>query len=479
MKRAVAGLSLLLASVSVAAGKPDLTKPPVLPPAPSWRAPTPVAATTTSGTKVVMLPERELPLVQVLVTVAAGSALDPPAHPGLAAATAMMLQDGGAGKRSAPELAAALAALGAELRVSIDVDQVQLQLTVLARNLDQALGLIGDLLARPRLDAAEWPKARARRIDEIRRHLDEPPILADEEFRRVVYGDHPYAHPSLGTPDSVAAISIDDVRKFYAAHYGPRTVAFVLVGDTALASAVPAVTQALGDWPSTAAPPTQPPPAPALPKPGAARLVVVDRPGAPQSEIRVGHIGRDRKTADFAALQLLQTVLGGAFTSRLNLNLREKHGYTYGVRAHFELKRVAGPFMVRAAVRTDATAASLQETVNELAGIRAPLAAEEVKKGRSLVQSAIVEAFADGLAAAGLIADLVTYNLLLDFWSRVPDELIALDGDELTRAAGRLFFPDRLTIVVVGDRKAIDASLQKLAFPKSIEYRDVVGKLTK
>jgi zinc protease len=235
------------------------------------------------------------------------------------------------------------------------------------------------------------------------------------------------------------------------------------------------VTRALGDWRASAAPPPSLP----APGPGPARVVIVDRPGAPQSELRVGHIGRDRKTPDFAAIALVETVLGGSFTSRLNQNLREKHGYTYGVRAHFDLKRAPGPFAVRAAVRTDVTAASLQEVVNELVAIRAPLSGDELAKGRSLVLSAIVEAFGDGRATAAYLADLAAHDLPVDSWSRVPAQLDALDVPSVTKAAARLFQPDRLTIVIVGDRKAIDAGVRRLPFAKTVEYRDVEGHVVK
>jgi zinc protease len=354
---------------------------------------------------------------------------------------------------------------------------MQLELTVLARHVERALALLGDLVARPRFDTDEWPRAQARRIAEIRRHRDDPPRVADDVFNRVLYGDHPYAHPALGTVESVAALSIDDVRRFYATHYGPRTVTFVIVGDATLASALPVVEHALGDWKSAALPPPVPP----QPQPPAAgtRLVVVDRPGAPQSELRVGHLGRDRKTPDFAAIQLLQTVLGGAFTSRLNQNLREKHGYTYGARAHFDLERAPGPFAAEAAVRTDATAPALKETVAELAAIRAPLSRDEALKGRALVLSAIVEAFGDGAATAAALADLTTHKLPLDSWSRLPDALAALDAPALTQAAARLFEPERLTVVIVGDRKAIEPELRALPFVKHIEYRDVDGRPVK
>src|SRR5262249_18363101 len=155
---------------------------------------------------------------------------------------------------------------------------------------------------------------------------------------------------------------------------------------------------------------------------------LVDRPGASQSEIRVGHLGARRATPDFAALTLLETVLGGSFTSRLNLNLREKHGYSYGARAQFDMRTATGPFLAAASVATDATAAPRAETVAEIAGIRAPLSPDELQKGRAIVMHTIVEAFSDGSEAATYFADLVAHRLPLDSWSKLPAELAALDA---------------------------------------------------
>ena len=437
-----------------AATTPALAARPPLPPAPAWQAPVP----TKSG-NVVVLPEHELPIVHVLVTIPAGSALDPPNRPGLAAAVAGMLQDGGAGTRSAPELAQAFADLGTEVEEHVDADQVQLQLTVLARNLDRALALLRDLVERPRFDAADWQRARARRIDEIRRRIDEPEHLADDLFGQVLYGAHPYGHPFLGTVESVRAITVDELRAFWQQRYGCGNVTYILVGDTDAS-----VRARFGACTARSASPPPPPP-----KPPAPRVVLVDRPGATQSQIRVGHLGRARNTPDFAALSLLETVLGGSFTSRLNLNLREKHGYTYGARASFELHSVPGPFVASAGVRTDATAAALKEMVAEIAGMKAPLSESELTKGRLLVMNSIVEAFGDGNETTAYFADLVAHGLSLDSWAKLPAELAALDVAATTRAAARYFRPDELTILVVGDRKVIEPELRLLPFVKSIE----------
>ncbi len=411
-------------------------------------------------------------MVHVLVTIAAGSALDPPNRPGLAAAVAMMLQDGGAGARTAPEVAAAFEDLGGELKMNVDGDTVQLRLTVLSRNLAPALALLADLVARPRFDAAEWTRAQARRLDEIRRRADEPRDIADDVFQRVVFGDHPYGHPSLGTVDAVSAITDGELRRFHAAHYGPHTIAFVLVGDVELGPARRAVARALGAWQSAARPAALPAPTPLPP-----RVVLIDRPGAPQSQVRVGHLGRERQTPDFAAVRLLEMLLGGSFTSRLNQNLREKHGYVYHAYANFDLGSVGGSFRTRAGVRTDVTAPALSETVAEFGGMCTPMSPAELDKGRALVLQTVADAFSDGSQAAEYLADLVGHEVPLDAWTNLPASLGALDVPSLAAAARRLLMPDRLSIVVVGDRKLIEPSLRQLPFVTSIEVRDVSGRV--
>jgi predicted Zn-dependent peptidase len=426
-----------------------------------------------SGATLVTLDRRTLPLVHVLVAVDAGASLDPRDRPGLAAATAMMLQDGGAGSRSAPEVAAAIEDLGAELRVDCDRDGVVLHMTVLSAHLEAALALVGDLLARPRFDEAEWTRARARRVAEILRRDDEPRHIADMVFDRELYGEgHPYGRPPLGTAATVEKLSVRDLRDFYAKHYGPRTTTLILVGDVEAAATEGRVEHALAGWSSTAEP--SQPVAASADGPEGGRLVLIDRPGAPQSELRIGHMGRARATPQFPSLSLLETVLGGSFTSRLNQNLREKHGYTYGVRAQFLLYEAPGPFEVRTAVRTDVTVPAIREILGELKAIRSPISDGELVKGRALVRGNLVDGFASGPEATALLGDLVLHRLPLDGWSRLPAALERLTIAALSHDAADLFHPERLTVVVVGDLAKVASPLEALGFPH-VERLDVHG----
>ena len=468
MRSSLSLLALLLSS-SVA-----FAKLPVIPPPARWIPPSPTSSLTASGVRVIVLPEHTLPVVHILATVQAGSELDPPDKPGLACATARFLEEGGAGPRSASEVVEALDDLGDGLRIDCDESGVRISMSVLAARLPPTLQLIGDLLARPRFDTAEWPSARARQVAEIVRKADEPREVATDVFARVLYGQHPYGHSPLGTIASLGKLTLDDVRAFHAAHYGPKTSAVLLSGDVSVEQASQTVQSVLARWTSKAAPQ----PAPALASRPAPRVVLVDRPGAPQSQVRVGHVGVSWATPDFAALSLLETVLGGSFTSRLNQNLREKHGYTYGARAEFKLLREAGPFDAHAAVRTDVTAESVQEILAELGAIRAPLTDGELKKGRALVLQSVVEAFGDGPQALNLLAELVLHDRPVDTFTRLRVAMEALDVPSLQKVAARAFSPE-LSIVIVGDRKLIEPKLRALPFAKSLEIVNVDGDLMK
>jgi zinc protease len=436
---------------------------PPIPEAPKWRAPTPVSSKTEGGMVVAVLPQRGLPLVHLVIAAEAGSDRDPPEHLGIASAVAAMLEEGGAGKRSGAEVIAALDDLGAELRIECGEDGAMFALTVLEPKLPAALSILADLLMRPRFDGAAWSTTRQRLIAQILHDRDDPAQIAKTVFSRVLFGAHPYGHPPLGTPASLEALRPDDLKAFHAAHYGPRTTSLMMVGQIEPARATQLVAEAFRGWHADVAPPPAPPVAPRSPP----KLVLVDRPGAPQTELRVGYVGFARDTPDYPALMVLQTVLGGTFTSRLNQNLREKHGYTYGVTARFDLFRAPGRFVIGTAVKTEVTVEALKEIFDELSSIRSGLSEEEIKKGKAMAASAIVEALSEGSQAALLYADLMIDRVPLDFYSRLPDAMDKLTPAGITQVAERAFLPDQAWVVMVGDKKTLEPKLKALPLAKN------------
>jgi predicted Zn-dependent peptidase len=442
-------LLLLLVPSLALAEKIDLAHAPAMPSAPAWTAPAPEVVVAPGGARVAVLAQSALPLVHVAVAVQAGSELDAADKPGLAALTARALRECGAGARSGTEVAQAFDELGAELDSEIDESGVRFTLTVVSTRLPKALALLGDVLARPRFDAAAFDGARARQIAEVLRRQDRPREIAEEAFMETIYGTHPYGHSPEGTPTALAKISVDEVRAFWANRYGPRVTTVILVGDARADRAASQVGQALAGWSGKALPP----PAPPAPAKIEAREVKVTRAGAPQSEVRIGTLGASWSSPDVAALTLLETVLGGSFTSRLNQNLREKHGWTYGVRAEFRLLRAPGPFAAWAAIRADATADAIREFRAELAAVRAPIPPAELAKAKALVRHRIVEIFGEGNASAATLAELAINDQPLDYYTRFPTLLDAVQPDALAQVAARAI-PSDLTLVVVGDPKS-------------------------
>ncbi len=468
-------LSLCFCAGVALAEKADLAKAPALGAARKWLAPVPQGGNAHNGVRVVALPRAGLPLVHVLVTVQAGSELDPPGKGGLAAAVARMIEEGGAGNRSPRELLDALDELGGELLVDTDETGTRMMLTVLSSKLDRALALLGDMLVRPRFDAGEWPSVRERQVAEIMKERVEPRRVAEVVFQRVLYGDHPYAHPSMGVKPEVEKLTIEDLRGFWATHYGPRTTTVMLIGDTQLDRARAQVQTGFGAWDGKAVPPPMPP----APPPPASKVVIVDRPGAPQSELRIGHIGIAWNAPELPAANVIETVLGGAFTSRLNQNLREKHGYTYGVRARFAPARAPGLFEVRCAVRTDVTAESIKEALGELK-LDKPISPEETGKARALLGQKLVDVYASGMMASNFFADLLLGNLPLDSGSRIDAAVQKLDAPQVAEAYRKLIKNDALAIVIVGDKKLIEPKLRDVAgYKGAIEYRDADGEMVK
>jgi zinc protease len=427
---------------------------PALPPAPDFTPPTPSEGRA-AGVRVLVLTQGALPLVHGIVSIQAGAELDPPDRLGRAALVASYLAEGGAGGRSATQLAEAFAALGTTLEAQAGGPTAHFNFAVQTGRLAQALALAADVVARPAMDGAELEAARKERLAAVQRMFDEPANQAELAFVGLVFGPHPYGRPLVGTLDGLRALTLEEVRAFHAARYGPQTTTVILVGQVELPAALEAVEKAFGGWQSEATPPPIPPRTQVQPT----HWRGIDRPGAPQTEVRLGYASIARDSPDLPAMWLLEEILGGSFTSRLNQNLREKHGYTYGVGARFEPLRAGGVLEVSCAVRTDVTGASLTELLREFRGIGQPLAAAEVAKGKAQVRGGVVEAFSEGGLTAAELAQWVDDGAPLEALGKALKASQALDPKAVSAAARRLFVPRSLSGVLVGDRKAIDSQL--------------------
>jgi zinc protease len=445
---------------------------PAIEPLPALKLAAPTTFTLTNGLAVVAVPRTAAPIVALQLVVRSGADADPAALAGLAAATADML-DEGAGARGPLDIARELDALGAELGLGATRDGSALNLNLPAAGLDRALALVADIVMRPRLADEDWQRVQNDRVTALVQRRDQPEAVAALVSDRALFGDaHPYGRPPGGYERTVRAITIADLRRFYETHWRPNNATLVVTGAYDPATLRPSLEQALGGWKRG---PLPPPTAAAPPPRQRPRLVLVDKPGAPQTVLRLVGPGVARSSPDRPPLALLATVLGGSFTSRLNFNLREQKGYTYGASARFQFLRRPGPFTAAASVFTKVTDAALTEFLKELGGMAtSPITAEELTKARALLQQQIAESLSTTAGTAGTYADLSLYRLPLDEPARFTRALATADAARLKRLAGKAIDPRTVTIVAVGDRKTVEPALRALGLPAP-EIRDTDG----
>jgi zinc protease len=279
----------------------------------------------------------------------------------------------------------------------------------------------------------------------------------------------------IGTAASLGAISVADLKAFHAAHYRPANATLVVAGDVTAAALVPMLESAFGGWKGVAGGKSAP--LPAAPQLTARHVYLVDKPGAAQSQIRIGWIGVPRSTPDFFPIQVMNTILGGSFSSRLNMNLREAHGYAYGAGSGFDMRASAGPFAASAGVQTDKTAESLKEFFNELNGILKPIPADELARAKNYVALRFPSGFETTSDISLKLEDLIVYHLPEDYFSRYVQNIQAVTAADVQQVAPKYIQPDRFAVVVVGDRKTIEPAIKALNLGniKAMTIDDIFG----
>jgi zinc protease len=440
----------------------DRSRLPALGPEPTFTFPEIRRRVLANGLRVWTVEHHDVPVISTLLVLPAGAADDPPDQHGLAAITADLL-DEGCGSLSALEFHEALGRLGASIDTEVGSDATILGITMLERFAERGMDLLADLVARPRLDRREFERVRDLRLNRLTQLRDVPSAVAERVFVQRLYGDHPYGHASIGSEESLAALTIDDVIRFHDTRYDPGFATLIVVGDATHDRLAALADLAFGRWEpashrrraerSDLAPP--------LPDD---RLVLVHRPGAAQSELRMGHVSVARSTPDYHALLTLNMILGGQFVSRINMNLREKKGYTYGARTSFDLRRGRGPFVLQASVQSEATTDAIREAVGELNAIRddRPVTHDELLLGRAALTRGYPRNFETGEQIARAAAQLSLYELPDDYFSRFVPTVLALSEEDVTRAGVTHIRPDQLLTVIVGDRDTIGTSLETL-----------------
>ena len=438
---------------------PDRSVAPKPGPLPALKLPQIQKRTLSNGVPVWVVELHKVPVVHVTLVVKSGSGADPRGKYGIASLTAEML-DEGAGQRNALQVADAIDYLGASLSTSSTSDASSVDLHVPVARLGDALPIMSDVALRPSFPDQELQRAREELLTSLVQAQDDPASLIQFAFPRLVFGpQHRYGTVSIGTAAAVKGFSVADLRQFHAQHYVPSNAVIIVTGDVTPASAVARLEAAFGAWKGTAAPRTAVTAAPQL---TARQIYLVDKPGAAQSQIRIGWVGVPRATPDYFALRVLNTILGGSFTSRLNQNLREEHGYSYGASSSFDMRSAAGPFYAAAGVQTDKTSEALTEFFKELDAIRKPIPAEEIEKAKNYLALLLPRTFETTESLAGSLAQVFVYNLPADYYATYTDRIRAVTPADVQRAAERYIQPDKFAIVIVGDRKVIEPGIKAL-----------------
>lgn len=457
----VVAISLLISVISIRAQQPDRTTPP----APGALRPLQLPAiethTLANGLPVWIVEEHQVPVVQVNLLIHAGAAVDPAGQYGVANFTASLLEDG-AGSRSALEIADALDFVGADLRVTSDYDSSALRLHVPVEHLAEALPVMADVAERPTFPAEEIERARRALLTSILQARDNPTSLASVAYPHLLYGtSHRYGTPDFGTAANISHFTADNLRAFYRDWYRPDNAGLIVVGDVTPDRVMPLLETAFGRWSVTGAAPARPA-LPKAPEPTRRAIYIVDKPGAAQSEIRIGRIGVARSTGDFFPITVMNTLLGGSFSSRLNQNLREQHGYTYGAFSGFDMRLSAGPFIAEAAVQTDKTAPALHEFFVELEGVLEPLPAAEVERARNYIALRFPGSFQATGDIARRLEALMTYDLPKDYYEHYQERLEQVTPAQAEQAAQKYIKPDQMIVVVVGDQQKIEPAIAAL-----------------
>jgi zinc protease len=472
----------LLALAALAAGRPsagqaqapDRSTRPAVGEAPTVVLPPIQEFTLSNGLRVKLMEKHDVPLVQVNLLVDAGTVRDEAAKPGVASLTAAMLAEGAAGKSSL-EIADRFEMMGARFGVGAGTHSATMTLRVPSRRLPEALALAADVVLRPDFPEQELERLRAERLTALVRRHDDPNAIAGVASDATLYGEsHPYGRSAVGTEGSLRAIGTADLRGFHRSFYSPGSSTAVVVGDIEPGEARRLLEEAFGDWRRSAAEPVRVAEAPQV---SGRTVYLVDKPGAAQTVVRLARIGVPRSSRDYYALEVMNVILGGSFTSRLNQNLREDKGYSYGARSGFSYLPAAGPWIATAAVQTQSTGPALGEFMKELRGMHRPIPSEEVERAKNFLAMRFPAGFQSVAGIAGGIAEMVQHDLPRDSFNRYVEKVLAVTREAVERVAREYIDPENVAIVVVGDREAIEQQVreQDLGEIRFLSVTDVLG----
>jgi zinc protease len=434
--------------------------------------PVPTEFKLPNGMPVYLVEQHALPVLTAQLTVLRGSEANPPDKAGLASFAAMMLNEG-TEKRTSPQLADDIAQIGATVAANSTADATQVSAGALTKNADKLFDLLADVAIHPAFREEEIERVRKRRLTTLIQQNDQPQAVAQRVLLHEVYGaQSPYGYLETGTPESTKATTREDMVKFYKSGFAPQDSALVVAGDVTEAHLKALAEKYFGGWTGQATVSRAPQVENTLKR----RIVIVDKPNSPQSALRIGHVGLQRNSPDYAPALVMNDILGGLFSSRINLNLREAHGYTYGAFSFFQFRRGTGPFVIGSMIRTDVTAPAVKEVFNEVDKIRAgQVTPEELAMAKESNVRGLTADFETTSQTARTMSNLFVYSLPADYYRTLPAKIEGVTAADVHRIAEKYVSPDKMVVVVAGDRAKIEQDLKKLDLG-TVEAQDTEGK---
>lgn len=467
-------LAALVSVPMLAQGQGTLnrSKPPTLGPPPKVSLPPIVTRQLPNGLKLMIVEQHELPLADFVLVVGSGGTLDPASKGGVANLTSSMLTEGTT-SRSSLEISDQIAYLGVNLSTNSNWDAATVSLHTPVSQLDSALALFADVTLHPSFPSTDFERVKKNRLTSLIQLKDRPTAIADQAYASILYGSsHPYGHNLIGTEASVTGMTTADLQSFYKTNFLPNNSTLIVVGDVTPDQIEKKIKALFGGWERGSSTRYT---FGAAPKGATTTVYLIDKPGAAQSSFRIGSVGVPRSTKDYFALSVMNTILGGSFTSRLMQNLRETHGYTYGARSRFDMRQSAGPFTASAEVVAAKTDSGLVEFMKELGAIRETVPASELRKAKRLLQLSMPGDFETTQQIAGQLVPVALYGLPLNYYNSYVASIEGVTQADVQRVARQYIDPANLAIVIVGDRKSIESGL-KAVNAGPITIRDFFGQ---
>ena len=427
-----------------------------------------------NGTDVVFVRKENLPIIQLNILIDTGGKFDPENKKGLAYLTSRVI-DEGAGKYTSLELDNEIESLGSVFDISCDHDSFMLSMLSLKENFERSMELLSDVVLRPHFTDEDFLREKKETINKIIQLKDDPSYIASTAFEKVIYGNTPYSFPIMGDEDQIASISNDDIKDYYKTHFTADASTFIVVGNIEQQELTDVLNKKFGGWRSNGKNKLDI----QFPEHEERTFYFIHKTGAAQSELRVGHISTGRNTEDFFAKTIMNTILGGQFSSRINLNLRENKGFTYGARSSFDFNKVKGYFEISTAVQSENTGAALTEIIKEIDLIKADIKQSELDFARSYLIKRYPALFETYSQVARNLNTMIIYSLADNYFDKYIEQIENASLEQVKAAAINNIFENKLNILVVGDRDIIKKQLEEIAGKTVIIELDINGNVVK